>query len=543
MASSEEQKARWATALAVCAVGLASLWLRLPGLASSGFASHDVAGITYNAQLLLAGDLPYRESIELKAPGTFYLAALLAPAADVAGHGVRWVQRLHFVANLWSLATLLVVAGVAWRVFGRRAAVLAASLFALHDAHLDSMDANYVTWANLPIALALGLGLEARGTTSCAPVERKRHWPWWMAAGAAAGVAALCKRPAAAIGPALLFMVLWPRASDDRSWRARFVDAGALALGVALAHLPITVHYASQGALGDLVRGYGLNRWGAAYVGAREVGLAAGLKEGVLSSAYFVGLPLALAAFAALASTFPVRRQGPLATASLRAQRDLARSLAVASLCLLAATAVGFRFYKGYFSSALAPLCILAASPAGIMGVVEAASRSAGARWRVRALAGVLVLATAAGAWRQAQFSLATRSDRARPHDAGARAIVAMIRPELDPGDRVWVWGWHLWDVYTYAGALSGSRIYKSLGLLTPPNDDTWRTPASKPRFVDGPMARLLVRELAASRPRWIVLGSTAPVREFAALRALLDAHYVRDRSKRLGRVQFWRRR
>src|SRR5690606_31650189 len=103
--------------------------------------------------------------------------------------------------------------------------------------------------------------------------------------------------------------------------------------------------------------------------------------------------------------------------------------------------------------------------------------------------------------------------------------------------------GWHLWDVYTFSEARSGSTIYKSLGLLTPPNDDTWRTPASPLHFSAGPNAERLLRELSESRPRWIVLGSSVPVAEFDGLNRWLRANYRRDRSVRLGRVQFWQRR
>jgi hypothetical protein len=95
--------------------------------------------------------------------------------------------------------------------------------------------------------------------------------------------------------------------------------------------------------------------------------------------------------------------------------------------------------------------------------------------------------------------------------------------------------------VYVYAQALPGATIYKSLGQLTPPNDDTWRRPASPLVFVEGPAARRLIAELEAAPPAWIVLGSTVPHREFTALRRLLTHRYVRDRSAPvIGRVEFW---
>ena len=50
----------------VALVVIASAWLRAPGFTQGGFASHDVAGILYNAMLLHDGELPYVADIELK---------------------------------------------------------------------------------------------------------------------------------------------------------------------------------------------------------------------------------------------------------------------------------------------------------------------------------------------------------------------------------------------------------------------------------------------------------------------------------------------
>ena len=111
------------------------------------------------------------------------------------------------------------------------------------------------------------------------------------------------------------------------------------------------------------------------------------------------------------------------------------------------------------------------------------------------------------------------------------------------PGERVWVWGWHLWDVYPYTGMLSGSRLYKSVSIITTGNDSTWRRPRQPMHFVPGPMADLLLEDLERHRPFYVVLGGSVsvPRREFTELRALLRRNYRRDRSIRLGQVEFWR--
>jgi hypothetical protein len=200
----------------------------------------------------------------------------------------------------------------------------------------------------------------------------------------------------------------------------------------------------------------------------------------------------------------------------------------------LVAASVGMRFYKGYFVAVGPALALLAAAPGGLL------QRRLGqrARWlRALALALVAVLAL-----RSAWLGKAVRDDRGRVHDRGGRLLAEHIAKGTEPGDRIWVWGWHLWDVYAFTGHLSGSRIYKSLGLLTPANDDTWRRPAS-PLVIaeDSPFRALLIDDLRASPPKYIALGSTVPRDDFPELRALLRERYVRDYGIRVGRVEMWR--
>jgi hypothetical protein len=121
--------------------------------------------------------------------------------------------------------------------------------------------------------------------------------------------------------------------------------------------------------------------------------------------------------------------------------------------------------------------------------------------------------------------------------------VARHLMRELPDGARIWIWGWHLWDLYPMTDRRSASRLYKSLGLLTPPNDDTWRLPASPLVFVDGPHAQMLIEDLERAPPGYVVLGSTVPQRQFTALRKLLGRDYARDRTVQLGKLEMWRHR
>jgi len=496
-----------ATAFALVAVAAASVWLRWPGLTEGGFASHDVAGILHEAMVLHDGGLPYVDTIELKAPGTFWLAKWLAGPAGTD------IARFQGWAGVFGVTSLLAVGLAGWRLMGAGTAIGAAVLYGLHDLHLDSIDANYVTWAQTPMVLAAAAVLIVPTLASA-----RTRWAVLLCAGVLAGLATLCKRPAGVVVLVVL-VVAWLDARERGDVPKTLLVVLA---GVVLSHAPIVLTYAAAGELSALWDGYFVSKWGLAYVaeGGRPSGVD-GVREGVLATTYFLALPLALTAFS-------------IASSGRAKDRALVVRLSCWAALALVAAWVGFRFYKGYFLAVLPPLCLLAAAPWGLLGGQGPLRRP----W----LRGLVLLPALVLVARQAMFLDQLRRDRTRAHDEGGRTIADHIGPRTEDGDRIWVWGWHLWDVYAFTGRRSASRVYKSIGLLTPPNDDTWRTAATKTTFVDGEAATILLEDLQRERPAWIVLGSTVPVREFDALRALLRADYRRDRRVHIGRVQFWHR-
>jgi hypothetical protein len=512
------------TVIGLLAIVALSAWLRVPGFTQGGFASHDVGGILYNAMVIEHGGLAYVDTLELKAPGSFYLATWFA------GPEGRDIARFQIAANLWALLGLLGVAGLGWRMWGRLGALAGAGLYALHDANLDSMDANYVTWANLPQILAFWLGIEALRSKSV-----RLRATAWLLAGALAGFAALCKQQNGVVLLVLLGMG-WLATGSGSSWRVRAWAPGLVLAGFTLAHVPIAGRYLAVGQLDALIHGYVLNRWGLRYVIARDVGLLDAAREGGLATAHFLGLALVLAAFAAfvaLGRWLAARRTGITLDESEREQLRLVALAGAWVLATLVSASIGFRFYKGYFLAMAAPLCVLAAAPIGLLG------RRCTMHMVPRAI--VLLLATVLVA-RTVLFLDQTRRDRGQPHDEGARRIAAHIVAHSSEQDRIWVWGWHLWDVYALTGRMAGTRIYKSLGILSQPNDDTWRRPATPQRYIASEYSEQLLAELDASRPAFIVLGSTVPHRKFTQLHEFLRQYYRRDHAVRIGKVQIWRR-
>ncbi len=557
---------------------LGGLWMRGPSMRGSGFASHDVAGILYNGMLLRRGLLPYVDSYELKPPGTFYAAALLAgpDATDIAA--------FQWWAAITALATALVVGLTARRLAGPIAGAAALGCYLLVSIDLDSMDANYVTWANLPHALGGYLGVCALQLWSMA--ERKssasaRGLSWravfcrpqfvMFAAGMCAALATLCKLPQGIVLVALL-LGPWLARSEGRGASSPAALLVSCLLGFVAMHLPLALHYLGHGQLMGLATSYPINRWGLEYLRERgPVGIATA-REAFAATAYFVALPLALAIASwagrlgrgVRGASHPKAAEGGVPES---AHNDaLWRWTWIWFVLTWGTTLLGQRFYKGYFLAPLVPLSVLAGvgvdqlwrglwgtGPRLAQSATATATASATRRdasndrprkyWGTAALHMAMILIAAGLSVRQVGLDLLVHHDRSRVLDEGGKTLAEVVKARTDPEDRIWVWGWHLWDVYAYSNRLSASPIYKALGVLTPPNDDTWRTPASPLHFVDGAGARQLMADLDRVRPRMILLGGTVPRDEFVELRSFLRAHYRRLASPRVGRVEIWERR
>ncbi len=457
-------------------MALVALALRWPALAYRGFVNHDVGGILYESMLLRAGGLPYVDALEMKAPLAFFLAA-----AGLAGPSGRDVAAFQLAETAVAVVAYLLGAPV-----------------------LDSMDANYVTWA-LPPAFGAAVA-------SARAAEAGSGRAFGLA-GALAVLAGLARRQAACVALAVVWAVL-------RRPERRGPAAAAAAVGALLALVPFWLPYAASGHGRAFFEGVFANPWGVAYVGRIPFSAV----EAVRATAFFLAWPLAVALVGIGAGR---------GCAAPRAGGRTAEAMAVFAAAAIPAAWVGGRFYKGYWLIAYLPACYLA-------GAAWARIFGAGT---VRLRRTVAVAVFVALGLRQAAAWLQVARERRIVRDRPQRRLSAFVERTTRPDDRIWCWGWHLWGIYALAGRLSASRIYKGLGLLTEPNDDTWRKPQGRLRFRDGPAARALLEDFARTPPAVVLLGGTVPRTEFAALRSFLREGYRLDRTVRVGRVEVWVRR
>jgi len=487
-----------------------TLALRWPALGTEGFHNQDAAGIAYNADLLRHGLMPLRDSVETKAPASFF-----------AAWGVWAMFGRSLSALVWAGAALawlsaLALHGTGRALWGPRAGLVAATLYTVVSPVPDSIDLNYQTWMALPWAASLW-----------AFVSALRHGAIgrYVLAGALVVLAAQVKHQCAALGPvfaAVAFAWPWLTPPEGFSPGPRARGVLGLALGAALGFAPLAAWYAAQGGLGDFLGTFFLSEGGWKY--ARSpldwTEKLVRLGDGALGLWEYLALPSVLAL-------------GPLWGWARRPSRPGAIGallLGVFAAGFLAA-AVGFRFYKSYYLHVLPALALAAAAPDGLIDRALRretwAPRAAGrARW----LRGGLGLALACLVGLAAAHDVANlreiRGQRRVARDLDAQRVARVIASNSAPVDRIWVWGRWAWPVYYHADRRAASRHYKVMNVLTTPLTNTWRREGTPERFVeDGPWREIL-DEVQAARPPFIVVAPNEDKRAFKAFNDWLAAEF-----------------
>ena len=540
-ANTASATARWpglTLDVALClALAALAVWLRWPALSTEGFHNEDTAGITYQADLLRRGLLPYVHAYEIKEPGSFFATWL---SWSLFGRSLVAVQR---VACFWSVVGLWGVY-VGARVLypegpgrGRVSALLAAIIYAVVSPTSDSIDINYNTWMATPAIWTavcfvwavrhdrLG-GLVGAGALLALTALMKRQggttFPLYVGILALPWVLPLARRVWRRIPaePAGFWLSDGHRATGKvpRVWPRLFALGGGLVLGF----VPISAFYAAKGHLNDFLLHYFLSPGGWRYVKG-ELGWddrMVRLYDGLLGFWEFMAVPTWLLVVALVAAQ--IARPG-----------FTGRGLFLAghfALSFLGA-ALGFRFFKGYYLQILPAAVWIAAHPSSPLVALWQRGRWPGLSRRARGLlvgGVVLALAGAVPAARQDLKELG-RIRRMRQHslDHEAQRVARVVVANTGPTDKVWVWGRWAWPVYYHSDRLAPTRFHKVLGVITTNLTNTWRRPTLKTTFVErGPEADQLMAELKADEPAFIVVSRNEDYQDFTDFRELLRTRY-----------------
>ncbi|MBK5276311.1 MAG: glycosyltransferase family 39 protein [Desulfuromonadales bacterium] len=187
------------------------------------------------AQEILRGGLPYRDAIEIKPPGVFYLHALGIVLFSATVEGIR------IFTALYALGTVLAVYLVARRVAGVTAGLWAAAIFAVFSSFplMEGSSSNSEVFLILPLTLGAWFMLGAIETN-------KRSSLCWC--GLCAGLAMLIK-PVALPFVALEFLVIPFTRSGKNRLKETLIDLAAFLVPMAILALATIGYFALRGGL------------------------------------------------------------------------------------------------------------------------------------------------------------------------------------------------------------------------------------------------------------------------------------------------------
>jgi 4-amino-4-deoxy-L-arabinose transferase-like glycosyltransferase len=436
------------------------------------------------ANVIVDGGRPYADAIERKPPLLFWTYAAIFKLAGK----YNW-PALHFVALLWTLATMAGLYVIGRTVFDRTTGLVAALFYSIFQPWVEPRDLTFngEVMMNLPIVWAWAIGL--RQTSS-------RLRPELLLSGALLATGFLLKQPAAiAVLPLGIYLLL-PRyrASRGLNLIASIIQGGMLTAGFVGALGVVALVLYQQNILREAIY-WTITAHPVVYVF---------WNKGVLATLAFLAacLPIVLGTILSL-------RDGRL-WAGRSAECAALVGLLVASAI---GTAAGARFYFHYYIQLIPPLALLAAPYYSALW-----TRSISApHWLLQPqitykwLAITVVL-----------FSLVDWVVLAfyrNPTETGR-----YLREHSAPNERIFIWG-NMAKLYCEAQRAPASRYILTFPLTGHafggkiPGDDP------RKRMVPGAWANL-EQDFARHPPVFMADVSDHPVRDYLFLAKLLEEKY-----------------
>ena len=232
--------ARTSRYVLLAVVLLLSLLLRLR------FASvpleRDEGDYAYIAWLINDGGVPYRDAFDQKPPGVYFIYLGFMKLFGFTTEG------LHFGLYGWTLGTILFVYLVASRVLSPVAGILAAAMFSvgsISPAFLGTA-ANTESLMVLPLAAAAFLASAVLAQRD-APLSR------CLLCGLMVGAATTLKQVAVTDGAFFALVIVVATIQARRTPQALLARVAAVALGAAVAWIPLLAYFAAKGAVSNLL--------------------------------------------------------------------------------------------------------------------------------------------------------------------------------------------------------------------------------------------------------------------------------------------------
>ena len=486
-----------------------SILIRMPASQNDGFHNEDAAGILYSAQLIQQGGLPLVDTLELKAPGSFFVAAIYWQIFP------QTISSIQILGIVWAVLAMLGIYAGGHALFGARAGLFSALVYLLLSPIMDSIDINYGAWMITPMiwsAVAFILWMQTHQNR------------WLFIAGVLLALAGLLKRQGAVLTPLFLLGIAY--LSYHRSARLDLRQivgqSSVLFGGIFVGFLPIFLFYFINDSLFTFMEHYFFSPGGWKYLDTltwneKSVRLA----DGALGFLEYGSIATVLAGIALVGWV------GQDNHTHRKSWYFLLGLLVVSILGL----SLGFRFFKGYYLQTLPALAWMAGSPHGLSRLF-----TSNMTWLKRCTIGIFALLIVTPfVVKDYKALMSIRQMRTQPRDLSAQRIAEMIKRETTSDDRIWVWGRAAWPIYVHAERLAATRYPKTLAVFTTNLTNTWRRGTKPTTFEPRSDWRMLIKELRRDKPRFIVLAHNERYGNFKALHDVLREAYTKRKSPARG--------
>lgn len=518
-------------------------WIRSSAMSLPYFHNEDTAGISYSADLILRGGLPMVDTVEMKAPGSFFL---LAGWWAVIG---RSLENAQVLVAIWSWIGALGIAVGAWLLYRSIWAVFFSStLYILLAPFTDSMDINYGAWMITPYiwaANALWWVLAQRRPTQDEKTSS------WIFVGLLIALAALMKRQGSAVFPLAICILYWGN--------HRKINVSRLLLGLGIGYGLFFSYYAYQGHLQEGILHYFFSKSGWSYLTSSIVTDQQVLSENIPKWPRFwdgiCGLPYHLPTALTLAISSQILASPFVAdttsnTESIHPDKYNVRQMTflwIFFILSFAGAGLGFRFFKGYYLQILPSLLWLGVYPHGWRKLSGLGSRYT-AKKILRNYIFLSILLGMIVCWpialnqshshfkrtlkmRSGPLYLPTTQIHKISHYINTMESQSSLKQHKIAANTMWVWGRWAWPAYFYTQSTSPTRYFKNLGVLTTQLSNTWNPKrVSKPtRFDPHSPWPEAIAELHSKPPQWIIIARNESRHGFKKLAILLSSLYQKQ--------------
>ena len=529
---------------------LISFYLRSTALYNDHFHNEDAAGILYSADLLLKGGLPQVDTVDMKAPGSFYLVAFWWKLFG------RSMWQTQLLAIIWSILSTLGIGFSLWTLYGQKQyqsfqipirflSIIGMLIYTLFSPNTDSMDINYNSWMITPyiwsfafMLYAIQLIRKAEEPSQENPSQEKPSQDhrislqsiyapilWIVLSGLFLVWGALMKHQGSFLLPAFLFYLYHQP--------YRYLLILSLGFGMGLGFLPLFVHYYQHGHLIVILKNYFLSESGWRYVKEQQLwsDRFLGLYDGLLGVFLFTG-------FVAILSVLSIiLYMRVYKTLQAKSHQDLI-FLIILSIMSFGGVAVGWRFFKGYYLQLFAPLILVALHPITLRWLWDQIRNFTQFKIPQKSMIILLIMVLCTSFAYESKSLIAQRKQRRGPLHLPAvqsKQVGLWIKKNSKPEDQIWVWGRWAWPVYFYSQKMSATRYFKNLGVLTTQLTNTWRRGTKPTKFDPNTPWASAISELQAFSPKWIAIAQNESFQDFKAFKELLRQKYQKRTPQQIG--------